>query len=607
MSQLTRRLTPILLVAGHSASRKHNRAQSRPRRSEDATLDISLLEVAKCRFLTEFRLRPTHRNAPGRTLRLIHRDSPAEVPPQRIPLFRCCGGHNSMESLSLLLNPPEPAYPPQKRRPSLAPLLWRRRRTGVTVFLAAMIVTGVCLIVFPRTYEASMQFMVNNDRVSTPIGSDSSTQALVYINDINEAQVNTEVSLLTSNDLLLDLVRKAGLADDANTSSREGLEQSALQTLKAHLQVVPLRRSAVIDVRYRSNNRDKAVHVLNVLSALYLDAHARLHGTPAAYAVFEKLWEDASEQRVKAEAALSDFKQQHRIVSLPDEKTIALQREADLERQYADALVAAGKSGRQTQQLQETLSHTPSVIEGERRSIPSQGEIEHLNSVLSGLRLKRIEAASRYLPTDRIITDLDQQIDETKAALAAASSRKAEEVSMISNPVLHDAQTELTHARSQYAGYQEEAEELHSKLYANRRQLVALDREAATYNLLNDNVTRFTNLDHLYRQKADTAGTDDALNANHVSNVTLAETPFAPSERSPRISALLAVGTAWSLLLSLIAILIVDRVRTRVTSPFEIEHTLGAPVVAILGNNASLQHPWGYVPAAYGQISRSAQ
>ena len=467
--------------------------------------------------------------------------------------------------------------------------------------MVMMVVTVLCVLLMPRPYEASMQFMVNNDRVTAPVGSDNSTQAIVYMNDINEGQVNTEVSLLTSNDLLLDLVRKAGIVSGKDGPA-EYNEQIVLRKLKTHLVVAPVRKSAVIDVRYRSNDRESAIHVLTVLSELYLDAHARLHGTPGAVAVFQKLWEDASAERAKAESALNEFKRQHNIVSLPDERTIALQREADLEKQYADASVAAGKSGRQTQALEQILERTPSNIVGERKSIPHQGEVEHLGSVLSGLQLKRIEATSRYSPTDRIITDLDQQIAETKIAIEAATSQKAEEVSMISNPVLREGQTDMVRARGDYAGYQEEANELRRKLAMNRKQLVALDEEAAAYSVLIENVTRFTELDHLYRQKADTAHTDESLNNNHVSNVSLVETPFAPPDRTPLVGTILTIGTIWSLVSSIIAILIVDRMRARVTSPFDIESALGAPVIAILGANTSSQHPYGYVPAVYAQI-----
>lgn len=499
-----------------------------------------------------------------------------------------------------MLNAPEPIYPQAKRSPSLLSILSRHRRIGIAVFVAMMLITILSLFLIPRTYEASMQFMVNNDRVSAPIAPDSSTQAIVYMNDINEAQVNTEVSLLTSNDLLLSLVRKSGLASTVGT--REDNEQTALRKLKKHLVVTPLRRSAVIDVRYSSADREAAVRALDDLSTLYLDAHARLHGTPGASPVFETLWHDASEQRAKSEAALSEFKRQHNIVSLPEEKTIALQREADLEKQYADASVAARRSSKQTEELEQILGRTPANIVGERRTLPKQGEVEHLGEVLSGLQLKRIEATSRYLPTDRIVTDLDQQIAETKAALARASVQNSEEVSMISNPVLHEAQTQIVRVRSSLAGEQEQADQLRQQLATNRRHLVALDEEAAKYSQLNDSVTRFTDLEHLYRQKADNARTDESLNANHVSNVTLAETPFAPPQRSPRVGLILAVGTVWAFLSSFVAILAVDRMRARVTSPFDIERALGAPVIATLGTNKSRQYPYGYVPAAYARM-----
>jgi len=509
-----------------------------------------------------------------------------------------------MSSPPFLLSAPEPVRLREKHHPSLLAVFRKRRKIGFVVFLSMMALTGLWILFVPRTYEGSMQFMVNNDRVNTPVGSDSGTQAIVYMNDINETLVNTEVSLLTSNDLMLQLVRQAGLAypTDVSDKSPEQQEQRALKTLKTHLHVTPIRRSAMIDVRYSSGSRGQAVRVLEILSRLYLDSHVRLHGTPGAYQAFERLWTDATAQRIAAELLLNDFKRTHNIVSLPEEKTIALQREADLQRQYADASVAAGRSDRQTQELNQILARTPSSIEGERKSIPNQSEIEQLNSVLNGLQLKRVEAAARYQPTDRTITDLDQQIAETKAAIDAASSRKAEEISVVANPVLHEAQTEVVRLRGDYAGFQEQAEDLRRKLATNRRWLVTLDEDAATYNSLNESVTRFTELERLYRQKTDAARADQFLDENHVSNVTLTEAPFSPPQPSPRVTTMVALGLIWSLISSGFTMLILDRARTRVTTPIDVERSLGAPVIAYLSTRAGDHHPYGYLPTVYSHI-----
>lgn len=507
-----------------------------------------------------------------------------------------------MESLSLLLNVPEPIVLPQRRHSSVMSLIWRRRRIGFAVFMVMMLGTALCVYLLP-TYQAAMQIMVHNDRVNSPVASDNSTQAVLNMNDISEDQVNTEVALLTSNDLMLELVRKAGLARPGDSSeSQDRNEQIALRELKAHLEVTPLRKSAIIDVRYRSDNRESAVRVLTVLSTLYFDAESRLQGVPGAYDVFEKLWEDAFTRRANAEAALSEFKRAHNIAALPDEKAIALQIESDLEREYAEASVAAARSNNQTQALEQIVERTPLNIVGERKSLPNQSEVENLGSVLSGLQLKRIEASSRYLPSDRIITDLDQQIASTKSALESASSQKAEELSMVSNPVLQQAETELVQSRGESAGYQEQATQLRQKLAASRLRLAALDGETATYSQLADDVTRFSQLQTLYRQKADTASAEKALNENHVSNVNLSEMPFAPSQRSPHVWVICVLGTICSLVSSVFVILVVDRMRARVTSPYETSLAIGAPVVALLGAETSAEHPFGYLPAAYAHL-----
>jgi len=509
-----------------------------------------------------------------------------------------------MNSLSLL-GPPEAIYPPRRTRISLLSTIWKRRRVGFIVFGLTMSLTVLCALLLPRRYEASMQYMVNNDRVNSPVGSDNSTQAIVYMDDVNENRVNTEVALLSSNDLMLQLVESAGLANvKGSKGSQESRTEAALKDLKEHLRVTPLRKSAIIDVRYTSTDREQAVRVLKVLSALYLDAHVRLHGTTGAHDVFEQLWTQASAQRAAAESALRDFKQEHNIVSLPDEKTIALQREADLQKQYADAVVAAKRTGKQTEALNGMMTSIPASVVGERKTLPNQSEVEHLRSVLSGLQLKRVEAASRYVPTDRVVTDLDQQISETNAAIALASTRNAEEVSLVANPVFREAETAAVRGGGDYAGYQEQAAELGRKLAVNRRRLLALDEQTAEYNGLSENVNRFAQLEHDYRQKADAARVDQFLDRNHVSNVNLAENPFAPPQRSPRMAAVLAVGLLWSLIASGAAVLFVDRFRARVTSPIDVERSLGAPVIAFLSTRAGIAHPYGCLPAVYMHIVR---
>ena len=309
-------------------------------------------------------------------------------------------------------------------RASMFRFIRRRKGLAVTVFLMMFGFILVLLAFIPRSYEASMEFLINNERINSPVGPDKNTQAIFYLDDVSEARINTEVALLTSNDLLTQVVQECHLASYVQAAhiSEQQRQEQALGQLKAHLVVSPVKKSAIIQVRYQSANPTQSVEVLRSLSKLYLESHLRLRGATGSSIFFEELWREYSVQREAAVADLAQYKLEHSIVSLPDEKALGLQREADLEKQYSDALAAANRSGSQSAKLTSLLVNTPPSVVGERKSIPNQAEMQQLSTLLVGLQNKRVEAASRYLPDDRFVKDLDQQIAQTRAALDSAAS-----------------------------------------------------------------------------------------------------------------------------------------------------------------------------------------
>lgn len=446
-----------------------------------------------------------------------------------------------------------------------------------------------------------MEFLVNNERVNTPIGPDKNTQGVFNLDEVSEARVNTEVALLTSNDLLAQVVKECRLASfiRAPRLTEAAREEAALRQLKEHLRVNPIKKSAIIQVRYESGDPGRSVAVLQELSKLYLDTHLKLRGASASSAFFEEIWNDYAAKRVAAEASLARYKATHNIVSLPDEKALSLQREAELERQYADALAAANRTGNQSAKLGSLVASTPVNIVGERKTIPNQAEIQQLSAVLVGLENKRVEAASRYLPDDRFVKDIEAQISQTKEALSNATSRNSEEVSIIANPVMSTALSESVHVQYDLAGYQAQAATLGKQVFENRKRLASLDEETATYNLLSEDVTRLTDLDHEYRQKADAAKVGHLLDQKHISNVAVAEQAFASSQpTSPKVAATLLVGFLWSLFAAVGTVFLIDRTRPRVRSPYDLERALGTPVLAFVSTGEATNRRMGLLPLA---------
>lgn len=493
------------------------------------------------------------------------------------------------------------------RTPTLITIIRSRSKLVIGLFLSMFAIAALIAIATPKSYEGSMEFLVSNERVNNPIGSEKNTQAILYLDDIGEARMNTEVSLLTSNDLLIEVVKKTRLASfiHAPRLSEQQREEMALNTLRTSLVVAPVKRSAIIRVTYKSHDHQTTVNVLQTLSNLYLDSHLKLRGNPSSYAFFQNLWQHTADERAAAETELANFKLEHKIISLPEEKTIALQNEADLERQAADTDAAANRSARQSATLSSLIANTPATIVGERKVIPNQTEMQQLSTLLTSLQNQRIELASRYLPDDRRLQDLDEQIAQTSKDLAAATQRNVEEVSTIANPVINTARSDSLRIQYEAAGLETQARDLRSKLRSNRLRLTELDQETAAYNLLSENVARLTDLDHEYRQKADAAQVTQLLDQDHISNVTQAEQPYASTRpAAPRVTMLLWLGFVWALLFAVVTVLVMDRLTPRVTSVFEVERHLGAPVLALVRTSDYPHASGGYLPNAAMSIYR---
>ncbi|CAN5674431.1 hypothetical protein BH10ACI4_BH10ACI4_11330 [soil metagenome] len=485
----------------------------------------------------------------------------------------------------------------------------KRWRLALAIFFTLFGLTILIAAVLPRRYEATMRLLVKNERVDALISPDKGTQGIFYLDDIAESRVNTEVALLLSNDLLRQVVQQCRLGDTVKASHATPAmrEEQAMNQLKSDLTVTPLRKSAIILLRYESSDRERSVNVLNALSRLYLDSHLRLRGAPGSYAFFRELSRRATAEREEADLTLAHFKLEHNIVTLPEEKAIALQREADLDKHYADAAAATARSMQQKTKLSSLVSQTPAVVVNERRSIPNQYEMQQLSTLLIGLQNKRVEAAARYQPDDRVVQDLDQQIAQTKGALAGATATKSEEVSTISNPVLGGAQSDLVRAQYESAGYEAEMQSIGRRLAANRHRLAELDTQTAAYNDLNQDVLRLTALDHEYREKADQARVSQLLDEQRISNVAVAEEAYSPAKASsPKIGAIVAVGFVWSLFAAIGSVIAIDRTRPRIRSTFDVERTLGAPVLAYLGSDSLSPRHGGTLAEVYLSMDRPA-
>ena len=160
--------------------------------------------------------------------------------------------------------------------------IFHRKALLLSVFAAVAGIAILVALVMPRRYESRMKVLVKNERGDLVVSPDARDSGQTR-GDVSEAQVNSEIELLSSNDLLVRVVRATRLYQRTPSTARLTVEPSqevverAVRKLHAALSITAVKKANVIQIVYADSSAELAAAVLKELSAAYLDAHLRVH------------------------------------------------------------------------------------------------------------------------------------------------------------------------------------------------------------------------------------------------------------------------------------------------------------------------------------------
>src|SRR5207249_6454529 len=162
-----------------------------------------------------------------------------------------------------------------------ASALFRRKTLILITFLT--VIAGTALITFflPDKYESRMKILVKNQRVDVAITPEATAGAPAPAadNEVSENQINSEIELLTSKDLLTQVVNECGLANaERSWLSAKPLTdavrvEQAVNRLAKDLALTPVRKANIISITYASNSAELSASVLKKLGDLYFEKH----------------------------------------------------------------------------------------------------------------------------------------------------------------------------------------------------------------------------------------------------------------------------------------------------------------------------------------------
>ncbi len=462
---------------------------------------------------------------------------------------------------------------------------FRHRRLALTSFFGVLAGAVVVVTFMPPSYQANLKVLVRNERVDPQV-SPSATAVNPVPAMITEEDLNSEVELLKNEDVLRSVALKTGyIAKPSRLPWKPKTEEQRLAAgvwmLRKHLDAGPMPKSNLIEVKFAAKDPVFAANVLNTLGDFYIQKHLEVHRSAGQYEFFNQEAERYHKEMEAAEARLTGGG-----ATVPQlQRDLTVQKQKDFEFQLQQTQAEIAETQHRLQILDQQQAGMPGRMTTQVRKADNPALLQNLKSTLLTLQLKRTELLTKYQPDYRPVQEVEKQIAETEALIAAQDKQPVTDETTDQDPVYLWVRSESTKAKSQlvalqsrFAAIQRSIDEYHQNAAVLDKQTIAqqdLQRAAKTAE---DNYL-------LYMHKSEEARITEALDRRRMLNIAIAENAHVPTNPVTPYWLRLMMSFALAFIVSIGLVVMAEYFDPTFRTPAEVTRLLAVPVLASIPAN----------------------
>jgi len=332
----------------------------------------------------------------------------------------------------------------------VAAIGFRHKRVMILCFCGIFLGVVLCGLLLPSKYQAETKLLVKRERADAVV-TPGQAAPVMFRDTVTEEELNSEVELIHSEDVLRNVVITCRLDQKRSLLSLGGFKESqehrtakAVRKLKSELIADPIKKTNVIAVTYSNEDPRLAAKVLSTLDQLYIQKHVAVERPTGEYEFFEQETKQYKKALETAENHLKEFSTQQGVApGLMRDLTVQKVNEFSsmLETTRSQIL----ETEKRIQALEKQAGTTPTRMTTQLRKSDDAQVLQILKGTLTTLELKRTELLTKYQPTYPLVKEIDRELEDTRRE-ARESLRKAKEEMRQS---VEDAKHELRDAARQ--------------------------------------------------------------------------------------------------------------------------------------------------------------
>ncbi len=402
------------------------------------------------------------------------------------------------------------------------------------VIASVVLVVGVVTISTLRStpiYEAVGSIAINKMDPVTLNLKDASSSVDYY----DPTDLDTEVRILKSDLLALQVIRELNLDKQPefggkSKSSSSSLElttdamqpdsartSAVLASFKGSLQVALVPNTRIIEIRYRSADKNLAARIVNTLANTYVEQNfkTRFESTMQASDWLSKQLVDLQIKVETSQEKLVKYQKEHEILGIDDKQNIITAKLDELNRELTSAesvrmekesiyhLVQSGDS--------DSIAAAANVDGAARGSSANSALLEKLREQQSDLKIQVAQLNTQFGPSYPKLAQLNSQLKEVGTEIQTEMRKVAARL------------------RGDYLAAVQRETMLHSALEKQKQEANKLNESAIEYSLLKRDVDANRTLSEGLLERLKEAGVTAGLRSNNFRIVDVARVPTTPA------------------------------------------------------------------------------
>ena len=413
-------------------------------------------------------------------------------------------------------------------------VLVKRKWTVLACLVTLFSLVAIASLKMTPVYEASGSIAINKPDSGLVNFNNSPTFSVDYY---DPTEMETEVKILQSDLLALQVVKELALdrrpefggKTAALPSSLDlapdplqadtGRTTALLSSFRGSLKVALAPNTHIIEVHYRSPDKELAANVVNTLMTTYTENNfkSRFDSTMQASDWLSKQLVDLQMKVETSQEKLVHYQKEHEILGIDDKQNITTAKldelnkaltTAESERMDKESIYRLVQSGDT-----DTIASAANVLDSAGAASTSQsGLLETLRAKEADLKIQAAELNTQFGPSYPKLAQINNQLKEIDAELVAETRKIGGKI------------------KGQYMAALQRENMLHDALEKQKQEANKLNESAIEYSLLKRDLDTNRQLYEGLLEKLKEAGVSAGLRSNNFRIVDVARVPTGPIE-----------------------------------------------------------------------------